>query len=65
MTCFNPKYVQYTYANKPIIKDGKPTGKSAITKIIKFQTKKKFKETEIGNGKMIIPCGRCLRLFIR
>ena len=35
---------------------------SKITKKIQFQTRKNFDTTKIGNGAMIIPCRRCLRL---
>lgn len=83
MTCFNPKYVQYTYKHTvptkikqklieqfQLDKDYNKFNKqmfdnAQITKVIKFQTKKDFDESKIGNGSMIIPCGRCLRLFIR
>lgn len=69
MTCFNPKYAQYTYGQLRIInhykdQNGKKididTGKTKLGKIIKFQTKANFDTTKIGNGSMIIPCGKCL-----
>lgn len=69
MTCFNPKYVQYSFGPRKIIKhikgpNGKnysiDTGKTKIGMIIKFQTKKNFDPTKIGNGSMIIPCNKCI-----
>lgn len=56
MTCFNPKYAYYTY--RPVLtKKGR-----VITKDITFTTKANYNSTinEIGKGKLIIPCGKCL-----